>query len=105
MPSPVKTPEASLRVRFESLDRETACRPGGTPFQSARRAPPRPGAGGARPCQGPPLTDLVLEVAPRSLASIVRAEVDGQGPDRVPPAPAVRVFEAVLTPPTPSRRR
>jgi len=139
MPSPVKTPEASLRVRFESLDRETACRPGETLFQSARRAAIRivgacggrgvcgtcmvrvvsgevedirpPDAaetsrdGWVRACQVRPLTDLILEVASRSLASIVRAEVDGQGPERVPPAPAVRVFEAVLTPPTLSERR
>lgn len=65
--------------------------------------PPR--EGWVRACQVRPLTDVVLEVAPRSVAPIVRAEVDGQGPERVPPAPAVRLLEAALVAPTLSERR
>jgi uncharacterized 2Fe-2S/4Fe-4S cluster protein (DUF4445 family) len=65
---------------------------------------PRNG-GWVRACQLRSLSDVVLEVAPRSVASIVRAEVDGHGPERVRPAPAVRIVEAALTPPALSERR
>ncbi|HEY4685061.1 MAG TPA: ASKHA domain-containing protein [Dehalococcoidia bacterium] len=64
------------------------------PAQAAQRSP------WVRACQARPLTELVLEAAPRSVATIVRAEVDGQGPQRVRPAPAVTVHQVALAPPT-----
>ncbi len=53
-----------------------------------------------RGCLVRPLGDCTVEVAPRSLAPIVRAEVDGQGAANVPPDPVIHVYEIVLQPAT-----
>ena len=52
-----------------------------------------------RACQGRPSGDCTVEVAARSLAPIVRAEVDGQGATKVPPDPAVRIHDVVIAAP------
>ncbi len=51
-----------------------------------------------RGCLVRPLGDCTVEVAPRSLAPIVRAEVDGQGAAKVTPDPVVHVHDVVLEP-------
>jgi uncharacterized 2Fe-2S/4Fe-4S cluster protein (DUF4445 family) len=56
--------------------------------------------GWLRSCQLHPQSDCVLELAPRSVAPVVRSEVDGQGPSSFRPAPAVSTLDVALTPPT-----
>ena len=56
--------------------------------------------GWVRSCLIRPQGDCEVEVAPRSVAPVVRAEVDGQGTASIPPHPAVRSFEARIAPAT-----
>ncbi|OFV93599.1 MAG: hypothetical protein A3H95_08750 [Acidobacteria bacterium RIFCSPLOWO2_02_FULL_64_15] len=51
-----------------------------------------------RACQVRPLGDCTVEVSPRSLAPIVRAEVDGQGAVKVSPEPAARIHNVLIAP-------
>lgn len=53
-----------------------------------------------RACRVTPLGDLVVEVAPRSLAPVVRAEVASSGSDRLPFDPGVRRETVKVTPPS-----
>jgi uncharacterized 2Fe-2S/4Fe-4S cluster protein (DUF4445 family) len=53
-----------------------------------------------RACRVRPLGDCTVEVAPRSLAPIVRAEVDGQGAAKVSPDPAVHIHDVLIAPAT-----
>lgn len=53
-----------------------------------------------RACEHRPRADCVVEIGPRSLAPIVRADVDRQGGDQPIFEPAVRVCDAALLAPT-----
>jgi uncharacterized 2Fe-2S/4Fe-4S cluster protein (DUF4445 family) len=53
-----------------------------------------------RSCRVQPLTDCVVEVGPRSLAPIARAEVDGESTIVVRPRPAVEAYEVTLSRPS-----
>jgi uncharacterized 2Fe-2S/4Fe-4S cluster protein (DUF4445 family) len=126
--SPNPTP--SLAVRFENLDRETSCLEGESVFHTARRAGIRiVGACGGRgacgtcmvrvisgetdstpadsrrskwqrACQVFPRSDCAVEVAPRSLARVVRADVAAEGAPAIIFDPAVLVREIALAAPT-----
>ncbi|HYG89462.1 MAG TPA: ASKHA domain-containing protein [Azospirillum sp.] len=108
-------------LHFPQLDRTISAHGGETVFQSARRAGVRivgacggrgtcgtctvriaPDRKWTRACQVVPEGDCVVEVAPRSLAPVVRAEVDAGGAEVLPLNPAVvdrdiSVAEATLT--------
>lgn len=113
-PAPVSAgPVRSHRVRFPALDRSIACREDETLFAAARRAGLRilGACGGSgtcgtcivrirhgstqrgnegasrkwvRACQVQPRSGLVVELAPRSLAPIVRADVGGAAEAALP---------------------
>ena len=124
----MNAPPLAHPVRFANLDRESACRPGETLFQCARRAGIRiVGACGGRgvcgtclvrvvsgdyesraearadgwlrACKLVPLGPCTVELAPRSAAPIVRTEVGARAAPFILD-PAVRVHELALTPPT-----
>ncbi len=61
-----------------------------------RARAPRRGKDWMRSCQVRPLDDCSVEIAPRSLAPVVRAEVDGQGAATISPDPAVRAHEVII---------
>lgn len=118
------------RVSFPALERQIECREDESLFAAARRAGLRVvGACGGRgscgtcivrvtegrihregegthkkwvrACRVQPRSDLSVEVAPRSLAPIVRADVRTGGEDQaLPGQPAVQAFELVLPPAT-----
>ncbi|MCG6873865.1 MAG: ASKHA domain-containing protein [Betaproteobacteria bacterium] len=56
--------------------------------------------GWLRACLARPLGDCTVEISPRSLAPVARAEVDGRAGAVFRPAPAVRVHTIALAPPT-----
>lgn len=58
-----------------------------------------------RACQHRPRTDCVVEIGARSLAPVVRAEVDGQGADAQLCEPAVRIHDVALSAPTLAENR
>lgn len=62
------------------------------------RGRPEPGAQWVRACLVRPLTDCVVEVAPRALAPVVRTDVAGAGGADVPFAPLVRTRDVELVP-------
>lgn len=53
-----------------------------------------------RACQVRPLSDCIVEVAPRSVARVVRADVEGETAETLAYDPAVRMREVTLDAPT-----
>ncbi|WP_109121095.1 ASKHA domain-containing protein [Azospirillum sp. TSO22-1] len=108
-------------LHFPQLDRAIPARPGETVFHAARRSGVRivgacggrgtcgtcavrigPDRKWARACQAMPDTDAEIEVAPRSLAPVVRTEPNADTAETLPLAPAVidrdiAVAEATLS--------
>ena len=67
---------------------------------AARHAKARLPNGWLRACLVRPLGDCTVEISPRSLAPVARAEMDGRAGAVLRPEPAVRVRTVVLSPPT-----
>jgi uncharacterized 2Fe-2S/4Fe-4S cluster protein (DUF4445 family) len=60
--------------------------------------------GWLRACLARPRGDCLVEISPRSLAPVARAEVDGRSAVALQPAPAVRMHTVALAAPTLSAR-
>jgi uncharacterized 2Fe-2S/4Fe-4S cluster protein (DUF4445 family) len=67
---------------------------------TAPHAKARLANGWLRACLARPLGDCTVEISPRSLAPVARAEVDGRAGAVFRPAPAVRMHMIALAPPT-----
>ena len=120
----------SHRLHFPALDRHIDCREDETLYAAARRSALRlvgacggrgtcgsckvrivqgqvhaesdaPAGPWQRACRLRPASDLTLDVAPRSLATIVRAEIGSAGHEaQLPHDPALIAVELRVTPPT-----